>query len=73
MPDDLLKLRDFAARYTAAWCSRNKESNLIVGIIRADKWQCESARKQDGDWTKPGSGRPRCRIIEKGLIQGAPI
>lgn len=23
MPDDLFKLRDFAERYTAAWCSRN--------------------------------------------------
>lgn len=26
MPPDLLKLRDFATRYTAAWCSKNPAS-----------------------------------------------
>ena len=26
MPDDMFRLRDFAARYTAAWCSRNPAS-----------------------------------------------
>jgi hypothetical protein len=26
MPTDLLKLRDFAMRYTAAWCSQNPSS-----------------------------------------------
>jgi predicted ester cyclase len=26
MPTDLLKLRDFALRYTAAWCSQNPSS-----------------------------------------------
>src|ERR1700740_1424822 len=26
MPDDMFRLRGFAARYTAAWCSRNPAS-----------------------------------------------
>jgi hypothetical protein len=40
MPDDLLKLRDFAARYTAAWCSRNPagvaEFYSDVGSLRVN-------------------------------------
>jgi SnoaL-like polyketide cyclase len=40
MPDDLLKLRDFAARYTAAWCRRNPagvaEFYSDVGSLRVN-------------------------------------
>ena len=40
MPDDLLKLRDFAARYTVAWCSRNAsgvaEFYSDVGSLRVN-------------------------------------